>query len=376
MIKNNRIKTTLALAILLIAGFTCDAVAKRKPVKIFMLSGQSNMTGRGFLGDLDKPATDQQARLVRYIMQPENVEKYKYLYSGPNKTETGWTIRDDVFISLGAWPHPKPGEEGYSVYNKHGGLGPYYGGRGSRGFGPEYAIGHVLGNYYDETVLLVKVSFGGNSLAENFRPPSSGGKLGDKYPLVGKTVRDTIKHLPEIVPGYDKQQGYEIVGFLWNQGLSDIMEPRASEYESNLVNLIKDLRKELGASGMKTVVAVSGNWGWDLAELKEREMPEDKRTALLAAIRKVTDAQLAVAHRAEFKGSVATAETRDFWRPRKEFGGHGTDTHWQANGESYWLIGEAMGLEMLKLLQSDAVALASKKSEGPSVEKKYPFPRQ
>ncbi len=36
-----------------------------KPVKIFLLSGQSNMTGRGYLGNLDAPATDQKARLVR-----------------------------------------------------------------------------------------------------------------------------------------------------------------------------------------------------------------------------------------------------------------------------------------------------------------------
>jgi len=46
--------------------------------------------------------------------------------------------------------------------------------------------------------------------------------VGDKYPLVIKAVREAIENLPEIVPGYDEEQGYELVGFLWNQGLSGI----------------------------------------------------------------------------------------------------------------------------------------------------------
>ncbi len=59
---------------------------------------------------------------------------------------------------------------------------------------------------------------------------------------------------------------------------------------------------------------------------------------------------IAVARRPEFKGAVACAETRDFWRPREKFGGDKQGNHWHGNGESYWLIGEAMGKEMVKLL--------------------------
>ncbi|MFT5855089.1 MAG: hypothetical protein ACI8XO_002337, partial [Verrucomicrobiales bacterium] len=194
------------------------------------------------------------------------------------------------------------------AYKKHGGLSPYYGGRGNRGFGPELAIGHALADVYDEPDLLVKVSFGGNSLAGNFRPPSSSGTVGDKYPLVIKALREAINHLPEIVPGYQQERGYELAGFLWNQGLSDINEPQASEYESNLVNLIEDLRKELKVPRLKTVIAVSGNWGWDLAGLKNADIKEEQKQAFIAGIRKVTDAQLAVSRRPEFIGNVATAE--------------------------------------------------------------------
>jgi len=59
---------------------------------------------------------------------------------------------------------------------------------------------------------------------------------------------------------------------------------------------------------------------------------------------------LAVPLRPEFKGTVATAETRDFYRPQERFGGNSQGIHWHGNGESYWLMGEAMGREMVKLL--------------------------
>ena len=42
-----------------------EGVAGKKPIRIYLLSGQSNMTGRGNLGDLNKPAAEQKATLVR-----------------------------------------------------------------------------------------------------------------------------------------------------------------------------------------------------------------------------------------------------------------------------------------------------------------------
>ena len=213
-------------------------------------------------------------------------------------------------------------------------------------------IGHALGDYYEEPVLLVKASFGANSLAGNFRPPSSGGQVGDKYPLAIKSVRDAIAHLPEIVPGYDKERGYEIVGFFWNQGLSDTGAEYSAEYETNLVNLIKDLRQEFKTPDMKVVVAVTGNYGWDLADMLRWKKTQEQKDAAAAGYRKVTDAQVAVSQRPEFKGTVATAETRDFWRSREQHGGNKQGVHWHANGESYWLIGEAMGREMVGLLDA------------------------
>jgi alpha-galactosidase len=302
------------------------ATSARKPVQIFLLSGQSNMSGRGALGDLNKPAAEQAATLVRFIKAPENVAKYQSLYTGTNKTSSGWTIRDDVFIIMG---------EGTNAM--HSGLRPNYGGFRNKGFGPELGIGHVLGERYEETILLVKASYGANSLGGNFRPPSSGGQLGDKYPLVVGALRDAIKRLPEIVPGYDPARGYQIAGFFWNQGEHDASDKLAPEYEENMANLIKDLRKDLNAPDMKAVVAITGYGGWDTSD-KWKNV--------------VRDAQLALPKRPEFAGTVATTETRDFYRPQEKFGGNNQTIHWHGNGESYWLMGEAMGRDMVRLLDS------------------------
>ena len=329
--KGNNImnKKSLFAVVSLLAATVFAEAAPAKPVKIYILSGQSNMTGRATLGDLNKPAADQKATLVRFIMEPQNVEKYKFLYKDGEKKGRSWTVRDDVFITLGDWPHD--GKTG----GKHGGLGPLYGGFRNKGFGPELGIGHALGDFHDEPVLLVKVAFGANSPSKNFRPPSSGGELGDKYPLVIKAVNDAIAHLPEIIPGYEKETGYEIAGFFWNQGEHDASPEASAEYEQNLANLITDLRKDLKAPNMKAVIAVTGFGG---------------RGAEGEGQLKVIAAQLAVPLRPEFKGTVATAETRDFYRPQERFGGNSQGIHWHGNGESYWLMGEAMGREMVKLL--------------------------
>lgn len=367
----NQSRCLVAGLVLLVAAamaFADAAEPVKGPVKIFLLSGQSNMTGRGALGELTRPAADQPATLVRYIKDPKHIARYGFLYAGPNKTSSGWTIRDDVFITLGPWPHLQPGEAGYDRARKHGGLGPYYGGRRMNGFGPELAIGHLLGEYFDQPVLLVKVSFGGNSLAGNFRPPSSGGKVGDKYPLVIKAVQQAIEHLPQIVPGYTPQQGYELVGFFWNQGLNDQSFKHSQQYQANLVNLIDDVRKDLNAPRLRTVVAVTGNWGPGTERYrthlagyaKSQEIPVDqfmkqRGSELLESLMAIRKAQRAVSNLPQFKDTVATADTCDAWRPREKFGGRGTWQHWNANGESYWLIGEAMAKQMIKLLDEKSL---------------------
>ena len=43
----------------------------------------------------------------------------------------------------------------------------------SKCFGPEYNFGHVMGDYYDEQVLIIKTAWGGKAIGRSFLPPSS-----------------------------------------------------------------------------------------------------------------------------------------------------------------------------------------------------------
>jgi len=54
--------------------------------------------------------------------------------------------------------------------------------------------------------------------------------------------------------------------------------------------------------------------------------------------------------RGEFKGTVAFVKTTDFARPRDESPNVGHGHHWFGNAESYFLIGDAMGHAMKRLL--------------------------
>ena len=60
-------------------------------------------------------------------------------------------------------------------------------------------------------------------------------------------------------------------------------------------------------------------------------------------------AQAAVAEHPEFKGNVAFVGPKAFWRP-VEASPSSQGYHWNTNAETYWLIGEARGRAMLKLL--------------------------
>ena len=111
------------------------------------------------------------------------------------------------------------------------------------------------------------------------------------------------------------------------------------EYEFNLANLIRDLRVDLGKPDLKVAIGVSGMLG-----------PNSKDDRL-----DIINAQFAMMNSTkypEFEGSVEVVETRDFYR-EPEISPSGYQYHWNANCESYWLVGKAMGEAMLRLLGRD-----------------------
>ncbi|MEI6176670.1 MAG: sialate O-acetylesterase, partial [Verrucomicrobiota bacterium] len=249
-----------------------------------------------------------------------------------------WNARQDVFIRDARLNPEGKGAPLIPTCNNNG-----------KSVGPELGFGHVMGTYHDETVLIIKTAIGNRSLSADFRPPSSG-KIDPKsewesleYRLMIEGVHNTLAHIDQHVPGY-KGQGYEIAGFVWWQGHKDsFAEETIAEYEKNLVNLINDLRKEFKAPKMPVVIGGLGFGGHNIQE----------------KFRRIMEAQMAVgdpAKHPEFAGSVASVDTRDFWRevdesPKSE------DYHYNRNAETYLRAGDAFGRAMVGLLGGKAEPL-------------------
>lgn len=304
----------LLIAALLIAGLSADSLTAAETLKVFVLAGQSNMQGHGKV-KADPKANGGQGSLEWLVKESPKKVDFKHLV-----TDSGdWVSRDDVQI----W-----------YLGRQGKLTAGYG-ASEEMMGPELGFGHVVGNAIDEPVLLVKLAWGGKSLGQDFRPPSSGGTVGPYYQEIITQTKTVLKDLPKLFPEYASHQA-EIVGFGWHQGWNDrINQAFNDEYEKNLANLVRDLRKDLSAPNMKFVVAETGMTG-----------PTETHPRALSLMK----AQAAVAEYEEFRGNVAFVGTRDFYRPKEE-SPSGQGYHWNSNAETYYLIGDGMGHAMLKLLK-------------------------
>jgi len=317
--------------ILLLGTLTgMSVMAATKPVRVFILAGQSNMEGQGIVA-ADPKRNEGKGSLEYLVKDPATAKRFAHLVDSSGK----WRVRDDVWISY---------------LDRKGPVTVGYGARQDR-IGPELGFGWVMGDALDEPVLLIKCAWGGKSLAVDFRPPSAGKppySLGEKADaaiakdpaILGKYYReilgltkDALAKIKELVPGSDGK--YVLSGFGWHQGWNDRINDRFNaEYESNMAHFIRDIRKDLGAPALPFVIAETGMTG-----------PEEKNPRALSLMK----AQAAVAERPEFKGNVAFVSTRAFWRP-KEVSPSGQGYHWNSNAETYYLIGEAMGVAMKQLM--------------------------
>ena len=105
------------------------------------------------------------------------------------------------------------------------------------------------------------------------------------------------------------------------------------------MNLIRDVRIDLGIPDLPISIGVSGMGGWNANE---------RRTDIV-------NAQLALSNATkypEFEGTVASVETRDFYREKEPVSPGDQGYHWNNNCESYWLIGQAMGEAMVDLIRN------------------------
>jgi len=306
----------LALNVIVLAGSHTQVSAKT--VKVFILAGQSNMQGHGAINSNNNGGKGSLSYLA------ENNPKFAHLRKG----KSNWVERDDVSISYLA---------------RKGALKPGFGAGDSK-IGPELGFGHVVGDAIDEPVLLIKTAWGGKSLAVDFRPPSSGGQVGPFYTQMVSNVKNTLENLKKEFPKLGSE--YEIVGFGWHQGWNDGCDMgMCQEYEKNMQNFIRDIRKEFATPDLPFVIADSGFGG-------------GKETSGRRFM--IREAQAAAAKVKDLK-NVHCVETGSFARPNTESPSK-QGYHWNSNAETYYLVGEAMGKAVLELIGSDPKPVKKKRA--------------
>lgn len=338
----------IAIIVSLIAplGF---GVNTDKPVKVFILAGQSNMEGKAKVTLLD-----------HQIKAPETKELFKHLHKDGKYIE-----RNDVWINF---------------LDRNGKLTVGFGSPGK--IGPELEFGNVMGDYYDEQVLLIKTAWGGHSLFRNFRPPSAGlpsdEKLAEElananknnkkknlpevtiddikkayglsYRNMLKEVNTTLSELGKRFPDY-KGQGYEIAGFVWFQGFNDQWGDAPGEYASNMEHFIRDVRKDLKTPNLPFVIGAIGTTGSKPATGGGLE---------------VRNAQMSMNKIPDFKGNVKAFRTDVLvdktaekvivgWQNHvKEWEKVGSDRAYHYLGSVIWYsrIGNGFGKAMIELTKS------------------------
>lgn len=288
-----------------------------KPVQVFILLGQSNMVGAGKVGSLDAVVKQQ--------------KKYPYLLD-----ESGnWAVRKDVrnvrVMASGAGPWKMFNNEWMTVSGNT--------------MGPEFGIGHPLGNAIDAPVMILKSCIGNRALSFDLLPPNADGYQGNKEtPRKPKDVKDwyagvqydgDVKSAQDVLADlktyYPDATKYEVAGFFFWQGEKDCGNADwAAAYEKNLVLFIKALREDFKAPNAKFVLATLGEHAKGCGN-------------------KVFDAHMAVDGKEgkypEFKGNVATVYSNPL-----SMGGSGNG-HYGGNPETYMNVGEAMGKAMVELLK-------------------------
>jgi hypothetical protein len=295
--------------------------AAQEQLRVYILAGQSNMEGQAVV-DLEGPDYNGgKGTLAALMRDPAKEEKLRHL----RDVKGGWRTLNNVWMRYKREEGPLlagPLSVGYTVYgDKHH-------------FGPELAFGHLLGQHFQSPILLIKTAWGGKSLYRDFRPPSAGGEVGPYYKKMISDVREALANLKTEFPEYDGRP-VQLAGFVWYQGWNDGCDPKNAvpEYEENLVRLIKDVRKDLGAPYLPIVIGeLTGPWV---------EAPGE-----WADLRK---AQAQAASRPEFRGNVTFVSTRDFVRKPEESPNPTHGHHEFGNAETYLLVGEALAQAMLKL---------------------------
>jgi hypothetical protein len=313
------------LTILLIAVTATEA----RPLKVFILAGQSNMEGPANISTFDyigdDPATAPLLRMMRGADGKPATCEGAWISYLTGAGENNFTLNGKLTAGYGSMWGMEPTKPGDKI-------------------GPEFTFGLAMDAAFEEPVLIIKAAWGGKSLHTDFRPPSAGPyvmpeetrELWEKHPqgahgipkaedrpkwnaekmaatgvyyrLLTEHVKRVLADPKQVVPDYDDKQGYEIAGFVWFQGFNDMVDgqsyprhdrpDRYAMYSDLLATFIRDVRKDLDAPKMPFVIGVMGVGGL-----------KDQSSGMVA----FRQAMAAPAEMPEFKGNVVAVETAPFW---------------------------------------------------------------
>jgi hypothetical protein len=324
-----------------------------KPVQVFILLGQSNMVGLGRIEAADKGGPEGSLAFA-----VKNKMKYPYLLDDAGN----WSERKDVrFVRM---------MQGKGLMNNE------WMGIKTGTIGPEFGIGHVVGNAVDAPVMILKSCIGNRALGWHLLPPGSARfEAGDKVyagykdapdswakgteptpPVIkagtvtlkgdqpagwyaGKEYDDDTADAKKVLADLDKHypgaKSYEVAGFFYWQGEKDAGNAVwAAHYEKNLVQLINALRKDFNAPKAKFVLGTMGESvkgsGGNGGKILEAHLNVDGTAGKYP----------------EFNGNVATIYTHPMAQ-----GGSGNG-HYGGKAEVYMEVGEAMGRAMVELLKN------------------------
>ena len=201
-------KSFLRLFLLLICGFCWLFPAKAEEVDIYLIGGQSNATGQGYMRNI--PKTFRVDTFVDFFYS-------KYLNQGRGG---------------GVWRSLCQASE---TMDK---------------FGVELSLGTALHKYYPHRkIALIKHALSGSNLFQQWNPGNRAGeKRGAEFEKWLTTVQAALDAL--------KKQGHTPVirAMVWQQGEADARydagEEKSLHYGQNLKNFIEEVRRLLNAPDM------------------------------------------------------------------------------------------------------------------------------
>lgn len=323
------------------------SVSAKEKLKIFILAGQSNTVGhaRGHtIATLSKTGKEKDKELMKLVFSDSakissaidtqlararrideltggiKKEKLKNMPDGPEKTklqeEVNKLIDEHEAYKQGIIDSCKVSDRVYinSIADRNKGAGKLSVGYGAdkKKIGTEYGFGLSIAEKVDGPILLIKTAWGGKSINYDFRPPSSGkymplekekAKKSEEeiqkgaslnWRMMNEHIHSVLKNLKANHPAYDEADGYEIAGFVWFQGYNDqFSDEYRNGYKQNMINFIKDIRKEYKTPEMPFIIGVLGT-GMTKEKVDQNAVSQGQRAAALAP---------------EFKGNVLSVES-------------------------------------------------------------------